>query len=389
MRVVVVGAGIVGAATAHALAARGVDVDLLDAGELSGGTTRLGEGNVLCSDKDAGPQLDLAVVGVGAFADIERRYGELARIRRKGALVVHRDAAGLAAEPARLERLAAAGVRCAWLEPEQARALEPGLAPDLLGASYFPDDLQSDARAIARGMALEPRAAGARIRTHTSVKMILPGEGVRLADETLRADAVVLAAGPWSAELARGAGLELPLEPRKGQLVRLDPGAVTVRHKVFDGGYLAAVAAPAAELQLSTVLETTWRGDVLVGSSRERRGFDTSPDPAVTQALLERAARLIPGVAQLTPADAWAGLRPWLPDGLPALGPSRAVPGLWVATGHEGAGVGLGPISGELVATALCGERPALGLAPFDPDRFAGARAGRPARGHRPPGSAG
>src|SRR3954469_12674073 len=243
MRVVVVGAGIVGAATAHALAARGVEVDLLDAGEVSGGTTGLGEGNVLCSDKDAGPELELAVIGRAAYDDIERRYGELARIRRKGALVVHRDPAGLAAEPARLERLAAAGVRCEWLEPEQARALEPGLAPDLLGASYFPDDLQCDPRGIARRMAHDARGAGARVRTHTRVERIVPGEGVRARPpppagaaapaETLRADAVVLAAGPWSAELARDAGLELPLEPRKGQLVRLDPGAGRARHKAL------------------------------------------------------------------------------------------------------------------------------------------------------------
>jgi D-hydroxyproline dehydrogenase subunit beta len=384
-----VGAGIVGAATARALAARGVDVDLFDAGEVSGGTTGLGEGNVLCSDKDAGPELALAVLGHAAFEAIEQRYGGLARIRRKGALVVQRDAAGLAAEPARLARLQAAGVRCELLEPEQARALEPGLAADLLGASFFPDDLQCDPRAIARAMAEEARAAGARIHTGTRVERILPGEGVRLAGATSPADAVVLAAGAWSAELARGAGLELPLEPRKGQLVRLDGDATSVRHKVADGGYLAAVAASDAGLHVSTVLETTWEGDVLVGSSRERRGFDTTVDPGVTEALLEHAARLMPEVAGLPVLDAWAGLRPWLPDGLPALGPSRAVPGLWVATGHEGAGVGLGPISGETLAAALCGERPGFDLAPFDPDRFRRGRAGPPAKARRSPATGG
>ena len=276
-------------------------------------------------------------------------------------------------------------MRCELLEPEQARALEPGLAADVLGASYFPDDLQCDPRAIARAMAEE---AGVRVHAQTRVERILPGEGVRLASGTLRADAVVLAAGPWSAELARDAGLELPLEPRKGQLVRLR-GAMTVRHKVFDGAYLAAVAAPDAGLQVSTVIETTWQGDVLVGSSRERRGFDTSVDTAVTAAMRERAAELMPAVAGLAQADAWAGLRPWLPDGLPALGPSRAVPGLWVATGHEGAGVGLGPISGELLATALCGERPALDLAPFDPDRFRSGPATPAATARRPPAAGG
>jgi D-hydroxyproline dehydrogenase subunit beta len=378
LRVSIVGAGIVGAATARALAARGVAVDLIDAGEVSGGTTGLGEGNVLCSDKDGGPELALAVLGLAQFDAIEARYGARARIRRKGALVVHGDAAALAAEPARLERLAAAGVRCELLGPEQARALEPGLAAGLLGASHFPDDLQCDARAIARAMVEEP---GVSVHTRTRVERIVPGEGVRIAGRALRADAVVLAAGPWSAELARGAGLELPLEPRKGQLVRLR-GGMEVRYKVFDSAYLAAVAASEAGLQVSTVIETTADGDVLVGSSRERRGFDTTVDPDVTQAMLKRATGLMPAVAGLEVVDAWAGLRPWLPDGLPALGPSREIPGLWVATGHEGAGVGLGPISGELLASALCGERPALDLTPFDPDRFrpAPARPGATAR---------
>ena len=87
--------------------------------------------------------------------------------------------------------------------------------------------------------------------------------------------------------------------------------------------------------------------------------------------MLERAARLMPGLRALPFARAWSGLRPWLPDHLPAIGPSRAVEGLWAATGHEGAGVALGPVTGRLVAQALCGEATLMDLAPFDPDRFA------------------
>jgi glycine/D-amino acid oxidase-like deaminating enzyme len=118
-------------------------------------------------------------------------------------------------------------------------------------------------------------------------------------------------------------------------------------------------------------VETTWEGDVLVGSSRERRGFDTSVDPAVSAAMIARAARLFPRLPQLAPAAAWAGLRPWLPDHRPAIGPSRAVPGLWLATGHEGAGVAMGPVTGRLIAQLYAGEPPVLDPASFDPDRFA------------------
>jgi glycine/D-amino acid oxidase-like deaminating enzyme len=364
LRVVVVGAGIVGAATARALARRGVEVELLDAGEVSGGTTGLGEGNVLCSDKDGGPELELAVLGRAAYDEIEAAYGERAGIRRKGALVVHRAEAGLAAEPARIERLRAAGVECELLEPGQARALEPVLG-ELLGATWVPGDLQCDPRSIARAMAEEE---GITARVHARVEALEPGSGVRLAaGGVVRADEVVLAAGAWSAELARSAGLHLPLEPRKGQLVRLG-GRLDIRHKVVDGGYLAAVATAEAGLQVSTVIETTLDGNVLVGSSRERRGYDTTVDPAVTAELLRRAAEVVPAVRDLEPEAAWAGLRPWLPDGLPAIGRSRT--GIWVATGHEGAGVGLGPITGELIAAAISGESLPLSLGPFDPDRF-------------------
>jgi glycine/D-amino acid oxidase-like deaminating enzyme len=187
--------------------------------------------------------------------------------------------------------------------------------------------------------------------------------------ERIDAGAVVIAAGPWSAALAATAGLRLPVEPRKGQLVQTGP--LPVRHKVVDGSYLTSVVSADAGLQVTTVVETTWDGHTLIGSSRERRGFDTTVDDAVTAAMVERAARLFPGLTALPRVAAWAGLRPWLPDHLPAIGPSRAVEGLWAATGHEGAGVALGPLTGRLVAQAYCGEPPLVDLSPFDPDRFA------------------
>jgi D-hydroxyproline dehydrogenase subunit beta len=359
--VVVIGAGIVGAAVARELAVRGVDVLLLDADDVSGGTTGLGEGNVLCADKDAGPELDLCVAGRALFDEL----GEEARIRRKGALVVHPEAATWEAEPARLGRLRSAGVEGQLVAAEDVRELEPALTGPLHGASFFPGDLQCDPRAIARMLAREVPD----VRTHTRVASVATGGVALESGERIAAGAVVLAAGPWSAALAATAGLRLPVEPRKGQLVQLT-GPADVRHKVVDGSYLASVTSDAAGLEVTTVVETTWDGDVLVGSSRERRGFDTTVDERVSEAMIARAARLFGGLDRRPCVTAWAGLRPWLPDHLPAIGASVAVEGLWAATGHEGAGVALGPITGRLVAQAYCGEPTPVDLSPFDPDRF-------------------
>jgi glycine/D-amino acid oxidase-like deaminating enzyme len=343
---------------------------------VSGGTTGLGEGNVLCSDKDAGPELDLTVLGRALYDELEEIVGPGARIRRKGALIVHPEAATWAAEPARLEALRAAGVEGELLDADAVRALEPALDGPLHGASRFPRDIQCDPARIARALAREAQAAGADIRTGCAVERIAVRggrvAGLDTADGTIAAGAVVLAAGPWSGGLAEAAGLRLPLAPRKGQLVRLRaPGREFVRHKVVDGSYLGSVLSADAGLQISTVVETTWDGDVLVGSSRERRGFDDTVDPAVSDAMVARAARLFGALPQLERTAAWAGLRPWLPDHRPAIGPSAAVPGLWVATGHEGAGVALGPVTGRVLAQAFCREPVLVDLLAFSPDRFA------------------
>jgi glycine/D-amino acid oxidase-like deaminating enzyme len=396
--VVVAGAGIVGAAVARELSVRGIDVTLLDRGAVASGTTGLGEGNVLCSDKLPGPELELTRAGLAMYGELEERLGEEARIRRKGALIVHRDPATWAAEPARLEALEIPGARL--VAADEVRELEPELTGELHGASLFPDDLQCDPRAIARALAREAERAGATIREGCAVAAIAMGAGdvhgpdghasptdsrrgvtvVLAGGERIAARAVVVAAGPWSAPLAALAGLRLPLEPRKGQLVRLAaPAPGLVRHKVVDAAYLGAVASDEPGLELSTVVETTHDGDVLVGSSRERRGFDTSVDPAITDAMVGRAARLFPRLRSLAPAATWAGLRPWLPGNLPAIGPSKSVPGLWLATGHEGAGVALGPVTGRLIAQLYAGEPPLVDPRPFDPDRFSRTEAARAA----------
>jgi glycine/D-amino acid oxidase-like deaminating enzyme len=371
--VAVVGAGIVGVATARELAQRGVDVCLLDAGDVSGGTTGLGEGNVLCSDCEPGPELELTLHGLGLYDEIEELLGDEARIRRKGALIVHPDEETWALEEERVEQLRAAGVEARLVDEAELRAMEPELAGEVRGASWFPRDLQCDPHAITRALA----RALPSVRTGARVEAIeVEGgrvTGLRTDGGGLAADAVVIAAGAWSAELAESAGLHLPVEPRWGQLVQLrapDPDTLFIRHKVVDGAYMGSVASGDASLQVTTVLETTWEGHVIVGSSRERRGFDDSVDPSVSERMVARAGRLVPRLGELAYDTAWSGLRPWLPDNLPAIGRSSAADGLWIATGHEGAGIALGPVTGRVLAQAIRGEPTLVDLAPFDPDRF-------------------
>jgi glycine/D-amino acid oxidase-like deaminating enzyme len=265
-------------------------------------------------------------------------------------------------------------VKAELVSPEEVRELEPNLTGEIHGALFVAEDLQCEPRAIAKALAAWSQDHGAEICAGTEVAAIEPRSGVRLANgDLLAAEAVVLAAGPWSAPLAATAGLPLPLEPRKGQLTRLrlpGPNPTFLRRKIVDGSYLGSVTSTAPDRQISTVVETTWDGHVIVGSTRERCGFDPAVDGSLAQEVQARAAKLIPALAALEHDSTWVGFRPWLPDGLPAIGPCRAAPGLWIGTGHEGAGIQLGPITGRLLAQAITGETPDLGLSAFDPERF-------------------
>ena len=332
---IVVGAGICGAAVAHFLAARGRSVLVLDRAGISAGTTGLGEGNVLVGDKPPGTERELATAGRELWERLGERF-PAARVTRKGSLLLDTP------------------------DGHDLSGIEPSLAAGILGVCE-PADLQVDPAGLTHAL-LE----GIEVRAGADVVAVDAGE-VRLAGgERLGARDVLVATGPWAATLTG-----LPVAPRKGQLVALAAPPGLIRHKLIEAAYLNAVGDRGDALQIATVVEQTLDGDeVLVGSSRARVGFDATLDPAVTAAMLDRACRFVPALAELDVARAWCGFRPWLPDGLPAVG--ALGPGRWAITGHEGSGIGLGPVTGLLLAQLICGEAPLCDPAPLDPQRFGG-----------------
>jgi glycine/D-amino acid oxidase-like deaminating enzyme len=162
----------------------------------------------------------------------------------------------------------------------------------------------------------------------------------------------------------------VPIRPRKGQIIVLERSVAPVRRKLNEAGYLSAVESAQERLQVALVVESTRSGTTLIGSSRELRGFDRTVDVAVAAALARRAVRFFPGLRELSVIRTYAGLRPFAPDHLPVIGPLPEAENVCVASGHEGAGIGLAPATGELVAAWHAGERPTA-LAGFSPARFA------------------
>jgi D-hydroxyproline dehydrogenase subunit beta len=181
---------------------------------------------------------------------------------------------------------------------------------------------------------------------------------------------VINAAGTWAGQIARMAGVAVPVLPRRGFVLVSEPLPPTIFHKVYACEYVANVLSSDSGLQISPVIESTRAGTVLIGSSRERVGFDRTVSLSVLQQLAQEAAELFPSLQKVKIIRSYMGFRPYCLDHLPAIGRDRRAPGLWHATGHEGAGIGLAAGTAKLLIQQLKGIPTDLDLAPFAPDRF-------------------
>nr|WP_277053296.1 glycine oxidase ThiO [Pseudomonas thermotolerans] len=176
--------------------------------------------------------------------------------------------------------------------------------------------------------------------------------GVRTAQGELRAERVVVSAGAWSGELLAGLGIELPVEPVKGQMILFKCAADFLPSMVMAKG---RYAIPRRD------------GHILVGSTLEYAGFDKTPTGEALASLRASAIELLPALAEAEVVRHWAGLRPGSPEGIPYIGPVPGFEGLWLNCGHFRNGLVLAPASCRLLADLLLGRAPIIDPAPYAP----------------------
>jgi glycine oxidase len=362
--VIIVGGGIIGCSVAFFLAKAGVRPLVLERGQV-GCEASSGAAGMLTAQAhtdEPGPLFDLKLASralyEGLAVELRQRTDLDIEYRRLGHLVPALTEAEVAAVKERVAWQAARGLSAEWLDAKEARALEPGLAPDVLGAGWFPEDHHVNNTAVTQALASAAMRLGGEVRTDCAVlDLAREGEqvtGVRTAEETIPAAAVILCAGSWTQAFEGAAGIPLPIVPAKGQMVvgRLDPPAL--RHVVY--GTLA-YAIPRAT------------GEHIIGSTVEFVGYDKRVTLEGLTGILQGITRLVPALHEAAMVTNWACLRPAAPDGLPLLGRVPGRPGLVVATGHFRNGILLAPVTGKLIAELIVHGRSPIPLEPFRPDR--------------------
>jgi glycine oxidase len=369
--VAIIGAGVIGLATAWRLAQRGAKVTVFDKGTAGSGATHAAAG-MLAAHLEAEPREENLVALNRAsqqlwpaFAqELEATSGLPVDLRTEGTFLL----ALTGDDQSRLKHVLAfqksLGLPLQWLTTAEVRKREPHLTPTISGAIFSPQDHQVDNRAVAVALRAAVLKAGVTLRENTPVDRIVTSDsrvtGVGVAGGTIPADVVILAAGAWSRSIEGLPKSALPpVRPVKGQMLalRMDPQAPLLSHVVWAPG---AYLVPRKD------------GRLLIGATVEEKGFDTSLTAGGQLALLEATWRALPGIEELPIHEMWVGFRPGSRDDAPIVGES-AIPGLVYATGHYRNGILLTPITADAVATLVMDGEADPRMSNFSFARFAPA----------------
>jgi glycine/D-amino acid oxidase-like deaminating enzyme len=371
---IVIGAGVVGAATALSLSNAGIKVLVIDRGKIASGTTGAGEGNILVSDKEPGPELELAMRSRDAWFEINESIGGGFELEAKGGLVVARTESGFLGLSALAKRQQRAGVSAHVVDSHALRELEPHLSPKVEHGAFYLQDAQCQPMLATARMLQMVQENGGKLLTGVNVTAIKTDYGRVSGVETTAGffggEIIINAAGTWAAEIAKLAGSHLPIAPRRGFILVTAPTPKIIFHKVYDAEYVSNVASGSADLQSSAVIEGVQSGNILIGASRERVGYKSGIDYSVLRVLARQAIELFPILANIQMLRAYRGYRPYAPDHLPIIGEDSMVKGLWHNAGHEGAGIGLAPASAEIIVDGIFARNSFMDVAPFSPARF-------------------
>jgi glycine/D-amino acid oxidase-like deaminating enzyme len=372
--VVIIGGGAIGVATAYELALRGVRAVLLEQDGLARGASGRNHGFLWLHTRYPGISLDLCLTSAERYRTLEDEIDFGFELRRCGGLVTATSESEVEILSEFVEQRRGLGLDYQMLTGDEARQLEPDMSPNILGASYFGGDCHVYPFLLVAGLANAARCRGANIRTGCRVEQIdVTGgkvTGVRHSGGTIRTDCVVIAAGAWSPLVAKTAGVDLPIVPTRLEMMVTVPLPRRVNAVVEDP--LAIANYPVFQLcrrwrrdkivanpvekhgkRFTLLVAQASSGPVIVGETSDRVGYRADVTPTGIRAVAQRGQLLFPFLAKTPVLRTWAGWLPTTPDDLPLIGRVPEIDGLVLATGHNGYGIMLTPISGVLAADAV------------------------------------
>lgn len=370
--VIIIGGGVIGCSIAYYLRKAGVEVIVLEQGEIGAQASSAAAGLLapLGSLSGPGPFADLLLASWSMFpalvAELEDVSGIRVEYARTGALRVVRNSKSGANLRKRMQEWQPLGLQMYWLSGDEARQREPLLAPDICAAIYAPEESQMKAPLVVKAFAKAAENLGAKLYSQSEVLGVRQEHdtitGVYTAQgETIACNHLVIASGAWAAESGIWLNLPLPVTPQRGQILTLRQPTPPLRHIIFGEA-----------IYLAPKFDKT----VVVGATKEEVGFHKQVTAGGISWLLDSAIRLATSFDGSAIEQMWAGLRPKTPDNLPILGSALPWQNVTLALGHGSVGIMLSAITGQSIAElVVSGIEPEIML-PFSVERFGETRYG-------------
>jgi D-hydroxyproline dehydrogenase subunit beta len=368
--VIIVGAGIVGAACAAECARHGLKVLVVDRGPIGGGTTGAGMGHIVVMD-DSEAQFALTAYSRRLWHQLAEALPADVEYDQCGTLWLAADEEEMVEVHRKDKRYGSQALRVEVLDEPGVAKAEPNLRPGMAGGLRVVEDAVLYPPCAARFLLEEAARQGATVQTGVAVRELLEEGGVKLADGSrIPAGISVNATGPWSSELTIG----LPIRKRKGHLVITDRHPGFVHHQIVELGYLKSAHGLSKD-SVAFNIQPRKTGQMLIGSSRQFDSDSTAVEQPMLNRMLRRACEYLPSLGQLSALRTWTGQRAATPDKLPLIGPSCRSSRIWLATGHEGLGITTSLGTARLLADLLLNRSSEIPAAPYSPTRFANGTA--------------
>jgi len=373
---VIIGGGVIGSSIAYYLTKKRIKIILLEKDGIASGTSSACEGLVFLQSKKPGVHLKLALESSKKFSNLKEELNYDIEYRNNGGMVIIENNEELKAMKIFVEEQRNIGLDVSLLDRDRAKEKEPALSQDILGSTYSPLDAQVNPMYLSFAFISSARNLGAEVYTHTEVT------GIRLKSNRInsietnigeiKTDIVINAAGIYAPEIGRMVSLDIPIKPRRGQLLVTESVPKILNGVLISAKYIAAKFNPSlAETEGEGIsVEQTVSGNILIGSTREFVGFNKNITPEGINSIAKHIVILFPQLKEINIIRTFAGLRPYTPDGLPILGKVEGIEGFIMAAGHEGDGIALSPITGDLIAELVVKGKTTIPLDEFKLERF-------------------
>jgi len=361
--VVIVGAGIVGAACALECARQKMRVAVVDHDVIGGGATAAGMGHIVVMD-DSEAQFALTRYSQQLWQQLRPELPDDVEYTQCGTIWVAADDEEMAEVHRKASYYQRRGVPVQILSAEDLARLEPNLRKGMAGGLLVTEDGVLYPPCAARFLTEQAQALGAMVQLGAPVAEIGNGRVRRADGSELSAGVIVNAAGAWAPELTRG----ISVKKRKGHLVITDRYPGFVQHQLVELGYLTSAHSVSSD-SVAFNVQPRRTGQVLIGSSRQYGAEHKEVDHEILGRMLQRAQEYMPRLSQTSAIRVWTGFRAATPDKLPLIGPWGEDSTVFLATGHEGLGITTSLATGRLLADQLSGRASQIAREPYLPSR--------------------